>query len=106
MGTIGADVIAFGFYYLYRPFSVKFRRKLDLSELSSTGQGWIIAICIGLAARSIVFFLGGWFVIEAAYMARASQVRGQDVALETLALMSYGLYMVVQARYRNLESDM
>ncbi|MBV6626421.1 MAG: DUF1206 domain-containing protein [Rivularia sp. (in: Bacteria)] len=122
VGTIGAGVIAFGFYYIYRAFSAKFRRKLDLSELSSTEREWIIAICrFGLAARSIVFFLIGWFVIEAAYMARASQVGGLNEALETLAgqpygpwlltfvalgLMSYGVYMVVQARYRNLDPNM
>ncbi|AFY54543.1 protein of unknown function (DUF1206) [Rivularia sp. PCC 7116] len=122
VGTIGAGVIAFGCYYIYRAFSAKFRRKLDLSELSSAGREWIIAICrFGLAARSIVFFLIGWFFIEAAYMARASQVGGLDEALETLAdqpygpwlltvvalgLMSYGVYMVVQARYRHLDPNM
>ncbi|MEO0936137.1 MAG: DUF1206 domain-containing protein [Cyanobacteria bacterium J06641_2] len=122
VGTIGAGVIAFGCYYLYRAFTAKFRRKLNLSELGSVGREWVVAICrFGLAARSIVFFLIGWFVIEAAYMARASQVGGLDEALETLAeqpygpfmltvvalgLMSYGVYMVVQARYRYLDPNM
>lgn len=122
VGTIGAGVIAFGFYYLYRAFSAKFRRKLDLSELSSIAREWVMAICrFGLAARSIVFFLIGWFFIEAAYMAQASQVGGLDEALETLSqqpygpllltivalgLMSYGVYMMVQARYRRLDPNM
>ncbi|BAY84211.1 hypothetical protein NIES267_37070 [Calothrix parasitica NIES-267] len=122
VGTIGAGVIAFGCYYLYRAFTAKFRRKLDLSELGSAGREWLIAICrFGLAARSIVFFLIGWFVIEAAYMARASQVGGLGEALDTLSgqpygpwlltfvalgLMSYGVYMVVQARYRRLDPNM
>ena len=121
VGTIGVGVIAFGFYYLYKAFKAKFRRKLDLSELSSTQRQWIIAICrFGLAARSIVFFLIGWFVIEAAYMAQSSQVGGLDEALETLAaqpygpfflgfvafgLIAYGIYMVVQARYRHLDPN-
>ncbi|MEM6754823.1 MAG: DUF1206 domain-containing protein [Cyanobacteria bacterium P01_C01_bin.38] len=121
VGTIGVGVIAFGSYYLYRAFTAKFRRKLNLSELSSTAREWVIAICrFGLAARSIVFFLIGWFVIEAAYMAQASQVGGLDEALETLAsqpygpwmltvvalgLMAYGVYMVVQARYRRLDPN-
>ncbi len=122
VGTIGAGVIAFGFYYLYRAFSAKFRRKLYLSELSSTKREWVIAICrFGLAARSIVFFLIGWFFIEAAYMAQASQVGGLDQALETLAgqpygplllavvalgLIAYGVYCIVQARYRRLDPNM
>lgn len=122
VGTIGAGVIAFGFYYLYRAFTAKFRRKLNLSELSSVAREWVIAICrFGLAARSIVFFLIGWFVIQAAYMSQASQVGGLDEALETLAaqpygplmltivalgLMSYGVYMIVQARYRRLDPNM
>ncbi|MGB6299178.1 MAG: DUF1206 domain-containing protein [Rivularia sp. (in: cyanobacteria)] len=122
VGTVGVAVIAFGCYYLYRAFTAKFRRKLNLSELSSTAREWVIAICrFGLAARSIVFFLIGWFVIEAAYMAQASQVGGLDEALETLAaqpygpwmlgvvalgLMAYGVYMFVQARYRRLDPNM
>ncbi len=122
VGTIGVGVIAFGCYYFYKAFTAKFRRKLYLSELSRTEREWIIAICrFGLAARSIVFFLIGWFVIEAAYMAQASQVGGLDEALETLAeqpygpwllmivalgLMAYGVYMVVQARYRHLDPNM
>jgi hypothetical protein len=122
VGTIGVAVIAFGFYYLYKAFTAKFQRKLNLTELSSAGREWVIAICrFGLAARSIVFFLIGWFVIEAAYMAQSSQVGGLDEALDTLAgqpygpwllgivalgLMSYGIYMVVQARYRRLDPNM
>ncbi|NJL79645.1 MAG: DUF1206 domain-containing protein [Richelia sp. RM2_1_2] len=122
VGTIGAGVIAFGFYYLYKAFSAKFQRKLYLSDLTSTERQWIILICrFGLAARSIVFFLIGWFVIEAAYMAQASQVGGLGEALETLAnqpygpwlltivalgLVAYGVYMVVQARYRHLDPNM
>ncbi|MEM9922152.1 MAG: DUF1206 domain-containing protein [Cyanobacteria bacterium P01_D01_bin.50] len=121
VGTIGAGVIAFGCYYLYKAFTAKFRRMLDLSELSSAGREWIIITCrFGLAARSIVFFLIGWFFIEAGYMAQASQVGGLDEALETLAeqpyghwllaivalgLMAYGVYMVVQARYRYLDPN-
>ncbi len=122
VGTIGVGVIAFGFYYLYKAFTAKFQRKLDLSELSNVERKWVIAICrFGLAARSIVFFLIGWFVIEAAYMAQASQVGGLDQALEALSdqpygpwlltvvalgLMAYGVYMIVQARYRRLNPNM
>ncbi|MEB3217120.1 MAG: DUF1206 domain-containing protein [Nostocales cyanobacterium 94392] len=122
VGTIGASVIAFAFYYLYRAFSEKFQRKLYLSDLSRTESQWVIAICrFGLAARSIVFFLIGWFVIQAAYMAQASKVGGLNEALETLAaqpygpwllaivalgLIAYGIYMVVQARYRHLDPNM
>ncbi|MEA5596781.1 DUF1206 domain-containing protein [Rivularia sp. UHCC 0363] len=122
VGTIGAGVIAFAFYYLYRAFTQKLQRKLNLSELSSTERQWVIAICrFGLAARSVVFFLIGWFVIQAAYMAQSSKVGGLNEALDTLAgqpygpwllgvvalgLMAYGVYMVVQARYRHLDPNM
>ena len=122
VGTIGVAVIALGFYYLYKAFTAKFQRKLNLSELSSTEREWVIAICrFGLAARTIVFFLIGWFVIQAAYMAQSSKVGGLDEALETIAgqpygpwllaivalgLMAYGVYMVVQARYRRLDPNM
>ena len=122
VGTIGAGVIAFGCYYFYKAITAKFRRKLHLSELSNAGREWVIVVCrFGLAARSIVFFLIGWFVIEAAYMAQASQVGGLDEALETLAaqpygawllmivalgLMAYGVYMLIQARYRHFNANL
>ncbi|MBE9215483.1 DUF1206 domain-containing protein [Plectonema cf. radiosum LEGE 06105] len=122
VGTIGACVIALAFYYLYKAFRAKFQRKLYLSDLSNTERQWVIGICrFGLAARSIVFFLIGWFVIEAAYMAQASQVGGLGEVLETLAaqpyglwllaivalgLIAYGVYMLVQARYRRLDPNM
>lgn len=93
-----------------------------MSDLSSTQRQWVIAICrFGLAARSIVLFLIGWFVIQAAYMAQASKVGGLGEALETLAVQPYGpwllmivslgliaysIYMVVQARYRHLDPNM
>lgn len=122
VATIGVGVIAFGCYYLLKAITAKFRRKLDLSELSSVGREWVIVVCrFGLAARSIVFFLIGWFVIEAAYMSKASQVGGLNEALDTLAeqpygplllmfvalgLMAYGIYMMVQARYSRLDPNM
>lgn len=56
---------------------------LDLPQSSTARRESIIPICrLGLAARSIVLFLIGWFVIEAAYMAQASQVGGLDEVLE------------------------
>ncbi|MCC5604477.1 hypothetical protein [Nostoc favosum] len=42
---------------LYQAFSGKFRKELNLTELSNTEVQWVMRICrFGLAARGIVFW--------------------------------------------------
>jgi hypothetical protein len=70
-----------------------------------------------LAARGIVFCVSGFFLIQAARQSDASEARGLGEALQVLAqqpygpwilgivalgLVAYGIYMVLQARYRRL----
>lgn len=118
VGTAGAFVIGLGFYQFYIAFSGKFRKELNLTELSNKERQWVMAICrFGLAARGIVFCIIGWFLISAARQSDASAAGGLDEALQTLAqqpygpwllgivalgLVAYGIYMVIQARYRQL----
>jgi len=118
VGTVGAFIIALGFYQFYQAFSGKFRKELNLTELSSIETEWVISICrFGLAARGIVFCMIGWFLIQAARQSNASAAGGLDEALQTLArqpngawllgivalgLVAYGIYTMIQARYRRL----
>ncbi|PIG94761.1 DUF1206 domain-containing protein [Gloeocapsopsis sp. IPPAS B-1203] len=118
VGTGGAFVIGMGFYQFYRAFTAKFRKKLDLHELSDTEQMWIITIArFGLFARGVVFCVIGFFLIQAARQSDASEVRGLGEALQALAqqpygswilgivalgLVAYGINMIVQARYRRI----
>lgn len=70
-----------------------------------------------LAARGIVFCIIGWFLIEAAKHSNAATAEGLDEVLQTLAqqpngawllgivalgLVAYGIYTIIQARYRRL----
>ncbi|HCF27565.1 MAG TPA: hypothetical protein DEV81_10290 [Cyanobacteria bacterium UBA11049] len=119
VGTVGAFIIGLGFYQFYKAFTAKFRKKLNLSELSDTEQKWVKAITrFGLAARGVVFCLIGFFLIQAARMSDAGEAGGLGEALETLAqqpygawllgivalgLIAYGIYMVMQARYRRID---
>ncbi|MFN6536881.1 MAG: DUF1206 domain-containing protein [Nostoc sp. EkiNYC01] len=118
VGTVGVLIIALGFYQFYQAFSGKFRKELNLTELSNTESKWVIRISrFGLAARGIVFCIIGWFLIEAARQSNASAAGGLDEALQTLAqqpngawllgivalgLVAYGIYTIIQARYRRL----
>lgn len=121
VGVVGALIIGWGFYELYKAYKVKFRKRLNLSELSRQQQNWLIGICrFGVAARGVVFIMIGFFVIQAARQSDASEVRGLDGALQSLAaqpygqfllaivalgLIGYGVYMLVQARYRRFNTE-
>ena len=118
VGTVGALIIGLGFYQFYQAYSAKFRRELNLTELSNKERKWVMGICrFGLVARGIVFCIIGWFLIQAATQYNAQAAGGLDEALQTLAqqpygpwllgfvafgLIAYGIYMVVKARYSQL----
>ncbi|NMG09716.1 DUF1206 domain-containing protein [Brasilonema sp. UFV-L1] len=118
VGAVGALTIGLGFYEFYQAFSSKFKRQLNLSELDDSQRKLVMAISrFGLVARGIVFCIIGWFLIQAATLSDASQAGGLAEALQTLAkqplgpwllgivalgLVAYGVYMVIQARYRQV----
>ena len=118
VALVGAAVIAYGAAQLYRAYSVKFRKKLLLGEMSEAQQKWAIRLgCTGYAARGVVFAIVGIFLIVAALHANPQEARGLDGALAALAqqpwgsamlgavavgLVAYGIFMFVQARYRRM----
>ena len=118
VGTGGALVIGVGFYVFYQAYTAKFCRKFKLSEMSDTEKTWATRIGrFGLAARGVVYSIIGFFLIQAARQAKSKQVRGLEGALDLLArqpygrwllgivaigLIAYGLYYMVQARYRRI----
>jgi len=118
VGTIGALVIGLGFYQFYEAYKAKFRQKLKLNEMSDAEQTWTTYLGrFGLAARGVVFVVIGFFFIQAARQSNPSQAKGLRGALEALeqqpygawvlgvvaiGLISYGIYYIVQARYRHI----
>ena len=121
VGTIGAGVIGLGFYQFYKAYKAKFRKEMNLSQVSDVQQNWIIAIGrFGLAARGVVFCIVGFFLIQAARQYDVREVRGLGEALQVLqqqpygpwllgivalGLVAYGLYMIIQGRYRYLNTQ-
>lgn len=118
VGLVGAAVVAYGFYCFYRAYSTQFRRKLKLYEMSAKEEKWSTRIArFGLTAKGVVSVIIGYFFIQAAKAADASEVRTTEGALQTiqqqpfgawlmglvaLGLIAYGVHLGVQARYRRI----
>lgn len=118
VAAAGVAIIAYGFYCFYRAYKNKFRRKLNLAEVSAEAERWIVRIArFGLIAKGIVAVIIGYFTIQAGRFSDASQVRDTQEALQTLqrqpygawlmgivalGLIAYGLHLEVQARYRRI----
>ena len=118
VGTAGALLIGLGCYYCYRAFRVKFRSKLLIDDLSLGAKALLIQICrFGIAARGVVFWIMGGFLIRAALTAdpdKAKSTGGVLTVIEqspygtwalgamALGLVAYGVYMGTMARYRRI----
>jgi uncharacterized protein DUF1206 len=120
VGIVAAGVIAYAVYQLYRAYAAKLSKQLDLSSLGADAARWAIRFGrFGLAARGVVFVLIGIFLIRAATQSDASEARGLGGALQelegqtsipwlfgavALGLVAYGLYQLVEARYRRIRA--
>ena len=118
VGLAGTIVIGVGFSYFYEAYKAKFRRHFKLDEMNPTEQKWATRLGrFGIAARGIVFVIIGLFLIQAARLSDASQTKGLGEVLAILAkqpfspvilgivplgLIAYGIYSVIQARYRQI----
>ena len=119
VGLGGALTIGIGFYRIYKAYKTKFRKKLDLKSLDRDREKWLVNISrFGIAARGVVFTMIGFFLMQAAYNYDPQKVKGLDGVLATLArqpwgkvllalmalgLLSYAVYLLLQARFRNIE---
>lgn len=109
-------ITAYGFYQLYRAYAAKLGRQLDLSPLPGGVVGLVVGVSrFGIAARGIVFCLIGFFLARAALLHDAGKAGGLQESLKMLAdigrwpfvavasgLAAYGLYELVNARYRRI----
>ncbi len=118
VGLVGLGVAGYGVYQAVRAVRSDVGRRLDLSRLTA-GQRenveWIGRA--GLGARAVVFVLTGLFLGVAAWRERAADARGLDGVLRTLeqqafgpallaavglGLVAYGLFQIIEARYRTI----
>ncbi len=118
VGLVGVGVIGIGAHQLYMAYSAKFREHLKLDRMSRTEDVWATRSGrLGFTARGIVFGIIGVFLIAAARHSNASEAGGVGKALQTLAgqsygplllglvslgLIAYGIFCLVEARYRRM----
>ena len=115
---VGVLVVAAAVEVGRRSFWLDFRERFTTEHMSRA-----LAILtrvlggFGCIARSVVFVLVGVFIIKAAVLSSAKQVKGLDAVFRSVAgsaygswllallacgLICYGLYCLLEARYRDL----
>jgi hypothetical protein len=120
VAAVALGIVAFGLAELVRAYRTELPRQLDLSRLSPSARVWVVRFGgMGMAARGVVFALIGGFLVRAALAYDSSQARGLGGALESLhaqahgpwllglvavGLIAFGLFELVQARYRRIRA--
>jgi hypothetical protein len=120
VGAVGLCLIGAGIWNLYRGATKKFEDKWRIGEMNRLERKWGgRAGVAGHLARAVVFSLIGIFVIKAAIDFDPRNAIGLDGALQKLAaasygpyllgltatgLLCYGLYGLVDARYRDVST--
>jgi len=118
VGAIGVAIVGAGLFNAYTALSGSFRKELREERMSGAEQSWYTAFGVaGHLARAVVFALIGIFVVRAAWQYDPGEAIGLDGALNKVAgeaygpfllaavalgLAAYGLFCLVQARYRDV----
>lgn len=116
--AVGAGIVAAALFNLYRALTGKFRKELKEEQMGRQERRWYSALGVaGHLARAVIFGLAGIFLVRAAWQYDPNEAIGLDGALRKLAradygqlllgctaagLMAYGLFCLVQARYREI----
>lgn len=120
VGVVGAIVVSVGLHQIYIALAKKLDEHLDLSSLRQKTQRIVVGFSrFGVAARGVVFSVIGSFAIVAAVRADPSEAKGFAAALHyvstwsygwlalafvSVGLIAYGLYELVEARFRHIRS--
>jgi hypothetical protein len=113
---VAAGVGGYGIYQLYRAARAKLSAQLDRGKASAELGTWVIAVSrFGIAARGLVFIAIGYLLARAATRHDPQRAGGIGDALRTLAglgrwpfagialgLVAYGVYELLNARYRRI----
>ena len=115
---VGGLVVFAGLFQFFRAVTADFREKLELGRMSPAEATWATRLGrAGFAARGVAFLISGGFLLLAAARANPQEARGLGDVLDALAgapfgpwllgavavgLLAYGLYMLVEARYRRM----
>ncbi|MEO7456535.1 MAG: DUF1206 domain-containing protein [Gemmatimonadaceae bacterium] len=112
----GLGIIGYAGYQMYRAFSDKVKKNLDLAEAGPAQAKWIVRIGrFGIGARAVVFTMIGVFLLRAASRHDAGEAGGVAQSLDALSaapygrvvlgvvalgVAAYGAYQIATARYR------
>jgi hypothetical protein len=110
------SIIGYGLYQFYRAYAPKLGRQLQLWKIPEGASGFVVGVSrFGIAARGVVFCLIGFLLARAAARHDAGDAGGLRESLGTLAdfgrwpfvvvafgLVAYGVYELVNARYRRI----
>jgi len=118
VAVLGASLLGIGVYELVCAFRAKLDEQLDLSPLAATTRRRIVQLSrFGIAARGVVFAIAGVFLFIAAVTSDPQQAKGFGDSLQALreapfgmailacvalGLVAFGVYQLVEARYRRL----
>ncbi len=117
VGLIGAAVIGAGLAHMIKGWRAHFEKYLQMDrELLDKAS----PVCrFGLIARGVVFLIIGGFLVIAAWRFSSGEVVGLKGALETLqqqpygwillgivalGLFAFGIYSLIEARYRRIDA--
>ena len=117
---VGLGVLGYAAYQVYRAFSDKATKHLDLYEAGHTQAEWIKRLGrFGIAARAVVFAMIGVFLVRAGMRADSGEAGGIAQSLQALGgadygrlvlgavafgLIAYGIYQLATARYRRMRA--
>jgi len=116
VGAAGLAIAGYGVYQLYRAWAAKLGTQLRLGQAPAGLRQWIVGVSrFGIAARGLVFCLIGWFLAKSGLRHDAGEAAGLRESLGTVAemgrwpfaavaigLAAYGVYELVNARYRTI----
>jgi hypothetical protein len=119
VAAVGLGIVGYGLYALYRAYAVKLDKRLNLSRMSPAARTWAVRSGrAGVGARGVGFAIMGFFLLRAALRSNPGEARGLDGALRALqqqaygpwllglvalGLVGYGIYQLVEARYRSIQ---
>jgi hypothetical protein len=113
VAAAGLGVVAYGAYQLYAAWDSKLSKRISLGEIDSKVRGKVIAISrFGIGARGAVFFIIGGSLVMAAFRHNPGDAHSTTGALQELpppllvlvglGLAAYGVYALVNAKYRRI----
>jgi Domain of Unknown Function (DUF1206) len=111
----GLGVVAYGAYQLYAAWDAKLSKRIRLGEMDSRVRNKVVAISrFGIGARGVVFFIVGGSLVLAAVRHNPETAHSTTGAMQELpqpllvavglGLAAYGVYALVNARYRRIKA--